>query len=109
MKAEAEAAGIEKKADALAKMNEVGKMEMQLQVVKAYVEQLPAIARGIAESYSKVGNITMYGDQSGALASSVIDKTAQLSDGLAKGLGIDLKIMLAGAFGAKILTDKSSN
>ena len=51
----------------------------------------------------------MYGDQSGALASSVIDKTAQLSDGLAKGLGIDLKIMLAGAFGAKILTDKSSN
>ena len=99
----AEAEGLEKKAEALAKLNDAGKMEMQIQVAKAYVEQLPAIARGVAEAYSKVGNITMYGDQSGALASSVIDKTAQLSDGLAKGLGIDLKSLLAGAFGTKIL------
>ena len=105
MKALAEAEGIEKKAEALAKMNEAGKMEMQLQVAKAYVEQLPEIARGIAESYSKVGNITMYGDQSATIATSVIDKTAQLSDGLAKGMGIDLKSLLAGAFGSKILAN----
>ena len=32
-----------------------------------------------------------------------IDKTVQLSDGLSKGLGIDLKSLLVGAFGAKIL------
>jgi len=32
-----------------------------------------------------------------------LDKTAQLSDGLSKGLGIDLKSLLVGAFGAKIL------
>ena len=99
----AEAEGLEKKAEALAKLNDAGKMEMQIQVAKAYVEQLPAIAKGVAEAYSKVGNITMYGDQSAALASSVIDKTAQLSDGLAKGIGIDLKSLLAGAFGAKLL------
>ena len=99
----AEAEGLEKKAEALAKLNDAGKMEMQIQVAKAYVEQLPAIARGVAEAYSKVGNITMYGDQSAALASSVIDKTAQLSDGLAKGVGIDLKSLLAGAFGAKLI------
>ena len=66
-------------------------------------EEALAIAKGVAEAYSKVGNITMYGDQSGKLASSVIEKTVQLSDGLSKGMGIDLKSLLAGAFGAKIL------
>ena len=98
-----EAEGLEKKAEALAKLNDAGKMEMQIQVAKAYVEQLPAIAKGVAEAYSKVGNITMYGDQSGKLASNVIEKTVQLSDGLSKGIGIDLKSLLAGAFGTKIL------
>jgi len=105
----AEAEGLEKKAVALAKLNDAGKMEMQIQVAKAYVEQLPAIARGIAESYSKVGNITMYGDQSGKIASSVIDKTVQLSDGLSKGIGIDLKSLLAGAFGTQIIQNAVEN
>ena len=45
----------------------------------------------------------MYGDHSGKLASSVIEKTVQLSDGLSQGIGIDLKSLLAGAFGSKIL------
>ena len=103
MKALAEAEGLEKKADAMAKYGEAAKMDLQLQVAKVYCEQLPDIAKGIAEAYSKVGNITMYGDQSGALAAGVIDKTVQLSDGLSKGLGIDLKSLLAGAFGTKIL------
>ena len=103
MKALAEAEGLEKKADAMAKYGEAAKMDLQLQVAKVYCEQLPEIAKGIAEAYTKVGNITMYGDQSGAIAAGVIDKSVQLSDGLSKGLGIDLKSLLAGAFGAKIL------
>ena len=90
-------------ADAMAKYGEAAKMDLQLQVAKVYCEQLPEIAKGIAEAYTKVGNITMYGDQSGAIAAGVIDKSVQLSDGLSKGLGIDLKSLLAGAFGAKIL------
>lgn len=104
----AEAEGLEKKAEALSKLNDAGKMEMQIQVAKAYVEQLPAIAHGVAEAYAKVGNITMYGDQSASLATSVIDKTAQLSDGLSKGIGIDLKSLLAGAFGTKIIDNMKS-
>ena len=103
MKALAEAEGLEKKADALAKMNEVGQMEMQLQVAKAFVEQLPNIAKGIAEGYTKVGQITMYGDQTAKISGNIIDTTAQISDGLSKSLGIDLKSMLAGVFGAKML------
>ena len=109
MKALAEAEGLEKKAEAMAKYGEAAKMDLQLQVAKVYCEQLPAIARGISEAYSKVGAITMYGDQSGAIASGVIDKTVQLSDGLSKGLGIDLKSLLAGAFGAKILDAAGKN
>ena len=107
MKALAEAEGLEKKADAMAKYGEAAKMDLQLQVAKVYCEQLPAIAKGIAEAYTKVGNITMYGDQSGAIASGVIDKSVQLSDGLSKGLGIDLKSLLAGAFGVKVLEKAS--
>ena len=103
MKALAEAEGLQKKAEAMAKYGEAAKMDLQLQVAKVYCEQLPEIAKGISEAYAKVGNITMYGDQSGAIASGVIDKTVQLSDGLSKGLGIDLKSLLVGAFGAKIL------
>ena len=102
-KAIAEAEGLQKKADAMAKYGEAAKMDLQLQVAKVYCEQLPAIAKGIAEAYTKVGSITMYGDQSGAIAAGVIDKSVQLSDGLSKGLGIDLKSLLAGAFGAKVL------
>ena len=103
LKALAEAEGLEKKAEAMAKYGEAAKMDLQLQVAKVYCEQLPDIAKGIAEAYTKVGNITMYGDQSGAIAAGVIDKSVQLSDGLSKGLGIDLKSLLAGAFGVKIL------
>lgn len=100
----AEAEGIERKAEALAKMNESGKMEMQLQVAKALVEKLPEIARGVAEGYTKVGSITMYGDQTAKLTGNIIDTTSQISDGLTKSLGIDLKSLLAGAFGAKLLS-----
>ena len=103
LKALAEAEGLEKKAEAMAKYGEAAKMDLQLQVAKVYCEQLPDIAKGIAEAYTKVGNITMYGDQSGAIAAGVIDKSVQLSDGFSKGLGIDLKSLLAGAFGVKIL------
>ena len=99
----AEAEALEKKADAMAKYGEAAKMDLQLQVAKAFVEQLPAVAHGVAESYSKVDQIIMYGDQSSKLAGNVITTTTQLAEGLSKGLGLDLKSMLAGAFGTKML------
>lgn len=99
----AEAEGLEKKADAMAKYGEAAKMDLQLQVAKAFVEQLPNIAKGVAEGYTKVGQITMYGDQTAKISGNIIDTTAQISDGLSKSLGLDLKSLLAGAFGAKIL------
>lgn len=88
---------------AMAKYGDAAKMDLQLQVAKAFVEQLPAIARGVAESYSKVDSIVMYGDQSSKLAGNVINTTSQLAEGLSKGHWLDLKSLLAGAFGTKIL------
>lgn len=100
----AEAEAIEKRAIALQKLNEAGKMEMQLKVATELVKQLPSIAKGVAEGYTKVGSITMYGDQTAKISGNIIDTTAQISDGLTKSLGIDLKSLLAGAFGAKLLS-----
>ena len=92
-----------RKAEAMEKYGEAAKMDLQLQVAKAFVEVLPEVAKGVASAYTKVGNITMYGDQSSALVGSVIDKTTQLSDGLAKGLGLDLKSLFTGALGMKLV------
>lgn len=105
----AEAEGISKKADALARMNEVGQMEMQLQIAKAYIEQLPAIAKGVAEGWSKVGSITMYGDQTSKINNGIIDTVAQITDAAKTSLGIDLKSVLAGAIGTKLISNASKN
>ena len=109
-KALAEAEGLEKKADAMAKYGEAAKMDLQLQVAKEFVKVLPGIASGIAGAYAKVGNITMYGDQSGKIASEVIDHTTQLFDGLSKSLGFDVKAAIGGALAAKLISsDKPSS
>ena len=102
-KALAEAEGLEKKADAMAKYGEAAKMDLQLQVAKEFVKVLPAIATGVASAYSKVGNITMYGDQSGKIAAGVIDQTTQLFDGLSKSLGFDVKSAIGGALVTKLM------
>ena len=102
-KALAEAEGLEKKADAMAKYGEAAKMDLQLQVAKEFVKVLPAIATGVASAYTKVGNITMYGDQQGKIAAGVIDQTTQLFDGLSKSLGFDVKSALGGALATKLL------
>lgn len=105
-KALAEAEGLSKKADAMDKYGEAAKMELQLQVAKEFVKALPAIATGVASAYTKVGNITMYGDQSGKIASGVIDHTTQLMDGISKSLGFDVKSAIAGALTTKLLGSK---
>lgn len=109
LKGIAEAEALEKKANAMQLYGDAAKMDLQLQVAKAYVDRLPDVARGVAESYSKVDSIIMYGDQSSKLAGNVINTTSQIAEGLGKGLGIDLKSLLAGAFGTKVIDAVVSN
>lgn len=103
-KAEAEAAGIQKKAEAMERYGEAAKMDMQLEALKVYFEQLPAMASAIGEGYKGVDKLVMMGSDSNQLASNIMATTTQLSEGLSASLGIDLKALLAGVLGGKLAT-----
>ena len=99
-KALAEAEGIDKKAEAMRKYGEAAVVEM-------IMAALPEIARNVAEPLSKVDKITMYGEgNSTKLIGDIVNSTTQITEGISAGMGIDLKSLLVGALGTKIL-DKS--
>ena len=98
-KALAEAEGIDKKAEAMKKYGEAAVIEMIMQA-------LPDIAKNVAEPLSKVDKITMYGEGNSAkLIQDIITGTSQVTEGVAQGMGIDLKAMIAGMIGGKIASD----
>ena len=96
-KALAEAAGIDKKAEAMKKYGEAAVVEMVMAA-------LPEIAKNVAEPLSKVDKITMYGEGNSAkLISDIINGTTQVTEGFTAGMGIDIKSLLMGALGGKML------
>lgn len=99
----AEAEGILKKAEAMAKLNDAGKMNLQLETLKVYFEQLPAIAEAAGKAYTNVDKIYMYGGESSKLQEDIIKNVTQVSEGLSQSMGIDLKSLLAGVLGGKLL------
>ena len=101
-KAEAEAEGLLKKAEAMKQYGEAAMADMQLQAIKTYFEQLPAIAQAVGEGYQGVDKIVMLGNDSNQLAGNIINSTTQISEGLSESLGIDLKTLLTGFLGGKI-------
>lgn len=106
-KAEAEADGLMKKAEAMKQYGEAAQMNMQLEAVKVYFEQLPEIAKAVGEGYHNVDKIVMLGGDSSKLAGDIIGTTTQVSEGLSNSLGIDLKTMLASVIGGKMLNGTS--
>lgn len=63
-----------------------------------------AIVEPMAAAMSRVDSITMYGEGNQAkLASEIATNGDQIFAGLEKTLGIDLKSVLAGALGSKLL------
>ena len=108
-KAEAEAEGLMKKADAMAKYGEAAKQDMQLQALRVYFEQLPAIAEAIGKGYANVDKIVMYGDDTQKFSANMISNLTQVSEGVSEGLGLDLKSLLAGAFGSKVLSEAQNH
>lgn len=104
----AEAEAIEKKADAMKKYGEAATLQLILdsgvlpEIVKAY-------SAPMAEAYSHIGSITMYGEGNNAKLTEEIGKNgSQILEGLEKTLGIDLKSVLAGYLGGKII-EKSAD
>lgn len=101
-KALAEAEGLLKKAEAMKQYGDAAMADMQMQVAKAYVEQLPLIAKAVGEGYQGVDKIVMLGEDSGKLAGNIMSTATQISEGMEQSLGIDLKSLLSGFIGGKI-------
>ena len=100
-KAQAEADGLMQKAEAMKQYGEAAMKDMQMEVLKAYFEQLPAIAEAVGRGYQSVDKIVMLGNDSGQLAGNIMNTTTQISEGLSESMGIDLKSLLAGFIGGK--------
>ena len=88
---------------------EAAQMNMQLEALKLYFEQLPAIAEATGKAYASVDKIVMLGGESSKLSEDIINNVTQVSEGLAQSLGIDIKSLLVGAFGEKILNKATNN
>ena len=98
-KALAEAEGIDKKAEAMKKYGEAAVVEM-------IMAALPEIAKNVAEPLSKVDKITMYGEGNSAkLVGDIVNSTTQITEGISSGMGIDIKSLLLGALGNKIINE----
>ena len=89
----------------MAQYGEAAKQDMQLQALKVYFEQLPAIAEAIGKGYTNVDSIKMFGGDTSKLAGDIITNVTQISDGLSESLGIDLKSLLSGLIGGKVATN----
>ena len=105
-KALAEAEGILKKAEAMKQYGEAAQMDMQLQAIKTLFEQMPAIAEAAGKAYTNVDKIYMYGGDSSKLTENVMKNITQVSEGLSESMGLDLKGLLSGILGAKIVKGK---
>ena len=102
LKALAEAEGIDKKAEAMRKYGEAAVIEM-------IMEALPEIAKNVAEPLSKVDKITMYGEGNSAkLLSDIVNGTTQVTEGISAGMGIDIKSLIMGALGGKMVADSNT-
>ena len=100
LKGEAEAIGIEKKAEAQAKMKDASIVEM---LMKA----LPEMTAAAAAPLANVDKIIQYGDgNSTKLIKDVTGITSQVFESL-NNCGIDLKSILAGMLGGKMVSAKT--
>ena len=94
----AEAEGLEKKAEAMTKMNQAAVLEM-------YFRALPEVARAVAEPLSKVDTITMYGEGNNAqMVGDITKSISQINAGLGDSLGLDLQQMFTALVGAKVVS-----
>lgn len=97
-KALAEAEGIEKKAEAMQKYGEAAILEM-------FFKSFPEAVKNAAEPLGNVDSITMYGNGNNEqMVGSIMNTVSQVTDGIKGSTGLDLKSILAGALGTKLLS-----
>ena len=99
----AEADGTEAKAEAMKKMGEASILEM-------YFNVLPDMVKNAAQPLSAVDSITMYGTGNEAkLTESVMTTVNQVTDGISGSLGFDMKSLIAGFLGGKVVSDAKAD
>ena len=101
-KAIAEAEGILKKAEAMKEYGEAAKQQMQLDTLRAYFEQLPAIAEAVARPMENIDNITIYEGGASNLTGNVTTTMKQITDGVKDATGVDPMALLAGMLGGTL-------
>lgn len=96
----AEAEGLDRKAEAMSKMQQAAVIEM-------IVDKLPEIVKNAASPLSNVDSITMYGEGNSAkLVEDVMMTTGKIMEGIQGSTGLDVKALLSGALGGKIFNGK---
>lgn len=74
--------------------------------LEMYFKSLPDIAKNVAEPLKNIDKITMYGEGNNTkLVGDITKSITQISDGLNDSLGVDVKSILAGALGHKLLSE----
>lgn len=108
-KGQAEADAILAKAEAMKQYGEAATLQLILdsgvlpEMIKAYAEPM-------ASAYGKIDSITMYGEGNTAKLSEEITKNGtQIFAGLEQATGLDVKSLLAGYLGGKIISDKKED
>ena len=105
-KGQAEADAIKAKADAMQSYNDAAKLKLILES-NVLPETVRAYAEPIAAALGQIDGITMYGEGNETkLVSEIQQHGDQIFEGLNKTLGIDLKSVLLGYFGQKLVSDK---
>jgi len=99
----AEAEAIEKKAEAMKKMGDASVLQLILDS-KVLPEIVKASSEPLAAAYENIDSITMYGDgNTTKLASEITNNSSQILKSVSDSLGIDLKSVLAGYLGGKLM------
>lgn len=108
-KGKAEADAIKAKAEAMKQYGEAATLQLILdsgvlpEIVKAYAEP-------VASAMSKIDSITMYGEGNAAKLTEEISKNGtQIFSGLEKATGLDIKSLLAGYLGGKLIEKGKSD
>ena len=89
-KALAEADGILKKAEAMKEDQDAAKLDLQLAALKLYFEKLPDVAKAIADGYSSVDKIVVWGDNGGKLVDGMTTNITKITEVAKEALGVDV-------------------
>ena len=108
-KGKAEAEAILAKADAMKQYGDAATLQLILDS-KVLPEIVRAQAEPLAKAYERVDKITMFGsDCQGKLAGGVTGDMKSLDEGLKNSLGVDVKSLLAGFLGGKLMAKNTND